>query len=62
MITNPSSEPSPDAIVEGIHHIREQLLQEYGGDLRAYFDSVGHRQMESGKVVVSHPPRAGKTV
>ncbi len=61
MNTNLSNEPSPDAIVEGIHHIREKLLQQYGGDLRTYFESVRKRQQESGKRVVSHPPRSEKS-
>jgi hypothetical protein len=57
-MTNPSLEPHPDAIVEGIHRIREQLLAEHGGDLRAYFEAVRRRQEESGRLVVSRPARA----
>lgn len=58
MISNPSNESSSDPIIEEIHQTREQLLDEYGGDLRAYFEAVRHRQKESGKLVVSHPKRS----
>jgi len=39
-MTTTSNEPAPDAIVAGIHRIRKQLLDEYQGDLRAYFESA----------------------
>lgn len=57
-MTNPSLEPNPDAIVEGIHRIREELLAEHGGDLRAYFDAVRGRQEDSDRHVVSRPARS----
>ncbi len=56
-MTTASNEPSPDAIIEGIHRIRQQLLEEHGGDLRAYFDAACKRQQESGRPVVSRPLR-----
>jgi hypothetical protein len=46
MTTN-SNEPSPDAIVAGIHQIREDLLKAHSGDLRAYFEAARKRQYES---------------
>jgi hypothetical protein len=46
MTTN-SNEPSPDAIVSGIHQIREDLLKAYNDDLRAYFDSARQRQYQA---------------
>ena len=54
-MTTEFKEPSPDAIVEGIHLIREQLLAEYGGDLRAYFESARRRQYELGRPLRSKP-------
>jgi len=56
-----SNEPSPDAIIEGIHLIRQQLLEEHGGDLRAYFDTACKRQQESGRPAVSRPLRTQQT-
>ena len=49
-----------DPIVEQIHRIREQLLAEHGGDLRAYVTDMIRKQEEAkrrGKVYVSRPPR-----
>jgi hypothetical protein len=53
-------EPSPDAIVAGIHLIREQLLAEHKGDLQAYFESARRRQYESGQPLRSEPLKSEK--
>jgi hypothetical protein len=39
-----------DAIVEEIHQIRAQLLQQHGGDFAAYFASLMQKQQQ-------HPER-----
>ncbi len=57
-MTTASNEPSPEAIVEGIHRIRQEMLEEHNGDLRAYFDAACKRQQESGRPVVSRPLRS----
>ncbi len=47
-------------IVEEVHRIREQLLAEYGGDLKKYMDDVRRRTDEAaraGRRVVTLPPR-----
>ena len=52
MIDNP--------IVEEVHRIREQMLAEFGGDLRAFAKDAQRRTEEAaraGRVVVSRPPR-----
>ena len=48
-MTTASSEPAPDAIIEGIHRIRQQLLDEHHGDLRDYFEAAVRRQQESNR-------------
>lgn len=39
-----------DSIVEEIHQIRAQLLQQHGGDFAAYFNSLIQKQQQ-------HPER-----
>ena len=60
-MTSESNEPSPDAIIAGIHAIRAKLLAEYGGDIVALTDAARARQNETGIPVVSRAstlPRA----
>ncbi len=57
-MTIPSNEPRPEAIIEGLHHIREDLLAEHGNDLSAYVAAARQRQNASGRKVVSRPPVA----
>jgi hypothetical protein len=48
-------------IVNEVHEIREQMLAEFGGDLRALVKDLQRRTAESaaaGREVVSMPPRA----
>jgi len=54
-MTTASNEPASDGIVAGIHRIRKQLLDEYQGDLRAYFESAVRRQRESKRPLHSEP-------
>jgi hypothetical protein len=53
---------SDNPIVEEVHRIRQQLLAEYNGDLRALVDDA-HRRVEEIKAgrkqVVKLPTRAG---
>lgn len=46
-MTTKSNEPSPDAIISGLHQIREDLLKQHNDDLRAYFDSARKRQYQA---------------
>jgi hypothetical protein len=45
-----------DPIVEEIHKIREQLLEEYGG-LDGYFEHLQELQKELKDRIVTHEPR-----
>lgn len=51
-----SNEPCPEAIIDGLHKIREDLITESGNDLRAYVEAARKRQNDSGRPVVSRPP------
>lgn len=64
MITNCSNEPSPDAIVEGIHRIRDGLLAQHGGDMKAYFDAAYQRQQDATRAIASRAasPRRSRGV
>jgi hypothetical protein len=47
-------------IVEEVHRIREQMLEEFGGDMDALVDEIQRREKESaaaGRKVVPMPPR-----
>jgi hypothetical protein len=59
-MTTASNESSPDAIIESIHLVFQQLPDEHGGDLRAYFEAALKRQHESQRNVVSRPPAGSK--
>ena len=51
---------SEDPIVEEIHRIREKMLAEYNGDLRALFNAMKARTEEAaraGEPVYAPPPR-----
>ena len=65
-MTSESNEPSPDAIIAGIHAIRAKLLAEYDGDIVALTDAARARQNEGGIPVVSRAtessPRGPKAV
>jgi len=52
-------------IVDEVHRIREQMLAEYNGDLRALIGDARRRTEEAaraGKKVYSPPPRNPKQV
>ncbi len=46
-----------DPIVEEIHQIRKQIMEEHDNDLHKLFDHLRKNQALSGRTVVSHPPR-----
>lgn len=50
-----------DPIVEEVHRIREKMLAEYGGDLRALLAHMQRRTEEAARAgrkgVVARPPR-----
>jgi hypothetical protein len=49
-----------ESIVDEIHRIREQILEEYGGDLRALVKAMQRKTEEAaraGRKVVALPPR-----
>ena len=54
MMNTPSLEPSPDAIIQGLHRIREAIVAEFGGDLKALSADARRRQEESGRIVWTH--------
>ncbi|HQZ66528.1 MAG TPA: hypothetical protein PLY87_15665 [Planctomycetaceae bacterium] len=51
MTNIPSLEPSPDAIIQGLHKIRETMADAFGGDLKALTADARKRQKESGRKV-----------
>jgi len=64
-----SNEPRPDSIVTDLHAIREQILAEYGGDLKKLTAAARQRQELAGRTILrrretaskkaSHPTSAG---
>lgn len=49
-----------DPVVEEVHRIRERMLAEHGGDLRALMESIRQSEKEAmaaGRKFVSLPPR-----
>ena len=48
-----------DEIVAEIHRIREKYAQSFNYDLRAIFVDLQKKQAESGREVVSLPPKRG---
>lgn len=46
-----------DPIVEEIHRIREEIMQEHDNDLHKLFKHLRERQRESGRKVVTRSPR-----
>jgi hypothetical protein len=51
---------SENAIVEEVHRIREEMLAEHGGDLKALIESMRQKTDEAaraGRQVVTLPPR-----
>lgn len=46
-----------DEIVEEIHKIRDRYAQSFNYDLKAIFADLQKKQAESGKKVVSLPPK-----
>jgi hypothetical protein len=47
-------------IVDEVHHVREELLAKFGGDLHALAEDIQRRTEEAraaGKNVVARPPR-----
>ena len=47
-------------IIEEIHRIREKMMAEYNGDLRAFVEALQRRTEEAarnGQKVVSFPPK-----
>ncbi len=52
-----------ESIVDETHRIREQMLAEYGGDLRAFVQAMQRKTEEAaraGRKVVALPPRRPK--
>jgi len=50
-----------DPVVEEIHRIREEHAKKFNGDLQAIYEDIRKRQAQSGRKVVSRPPRKLKT-
>ena len=51
---------SENPIVEEVHRIREEMLAEHGGDLKALIESLRQKTNEAGlagRKVVTLPPR-----
>lgn len=55
VMTIVSNEPRPEAIIDDLHKIPEDLLAESGNDLRAYVEAARKRQRASDRPVVSRP-------
>lgn len=53
------TKPNQDPIVEEIHRIREELLQEHGGSFEALMEHLRSRQTEGGRQVLSAPSPCG---
>jgi hypothetical protein len=53
-----SNEPDPDAMIAGLHKIRQDLLAEHGDNLAAYVAAAQTRQNESGRPIVTRPQRS----
>ncbi len=49
MTNTQSLEPSPDAIIQGLHQIREVIVDSFQGDLQALTDGARRRERESGR-------------
>jgi hypothetical protein len=47
-----SNEPCPDSIVTDLHAIREQIVAEYGGDLKKLTAAARQRQELSGRRII----------
>lgn len=50
-----------DEIVEEIHRIRDRYAQSFDYDLKAIFADLQRKQAESGRKVVSLPPKRSIT-
>ncbi|MBO9998519.1 MAG: hypothetical protein J7641_05835 [Cyanobacteria bacterium SID2] len=50
-----------DEIVEEIHRLREKYAQSFNYDLKAIFADLQKKQAESGREVVSLPPKRSLT-
>ena len=47
-----SNEPCPDSIVADLHAIREQIVAEYGGDLKKLTAAARQRQELAGQKII----------
>ncbi|MES1243772.1 MAG: hypothetical protein ABUT39_19360 [Acidobacteriota bacterium] len=54
--------PPTDPILDEIHAVREALAKESGYDLERIAESARKRQVESGRKVVTLPPRPAMAV
>ena len=48
----------PDLIVQEVRETRERLLEETGGDLRAFYQWIKAREEETSNTLLSLPPKA----
>jgi hypothetical protein len=55
-----SNEPCPDSIVADLHAIREQIVAEYGGDLKKLTAAARQRQEASGRTIIRRREAASK--
>ncbi len=60
-MTTHSNEPSPDSIVRDLHAIREQIVDEYGGDLVKLTEAARRRQELSGHEIIRKGEAPGQT-
>jgi hypothetical protein len=46
-----------DPVMAEIRAVREAYAEQFGGDVKAMFDDLEKRSRESGREIVSRPPR-----
>ena len=51
MTTTRSIESDPDTIIQGLHRIREAIVDSFGGDLHKLTAAARERQIRSGKII-----------
>lgn len=49
MTNTPFTEPSPDAIIRGLHEIREAIVESFQGDLHSLTEDARKRERKSGR-------------
>ena len=50
----------PDPILSEIRRTREAYAEQFAGDIRAMLADIRRRQQESGRVVITRPPKRVK--